>query len=88
MKSLIQQATANIMKANPAHHARRERIRKGPQLYPLNRLSPASTARIIWNYSRIKSFVHLMTKPIQQRIAYLCAAGFVGDANAYQVTRI
>ena len=36
MKSLIQQVMANIMKANPVHHAQRERIRKDPQLYPLN----------------------------------------------------
>ena len=33
MKPLIQQAMGKIMKANPARHVLRERIRKGLQLY-------------------------------------------------------
>src|ERR1700733_8585542 len=38
--------------------------------------------------------LHLVYEPLRaspkpiQRMAYLCATGFVGDANAYRVTRI
>jgi hypothetical protein len=50
MKPLIQQAMAKIMKANPAAHVLRERIRKGLQLYSSEPTEPYlnSQVRVIY----------------------------------------
>lgn len=52
MKPLIQQAMAKIMKANPAAHVLRERIRKGLQLYSSEPTEPYLNSQ---NYSELFS---------------------------------
>lgn len=52
MKPLIQQAMAKIMKANPACHVLRERIRKGLQLYSSEPTEPYLNSQ---NYSELFS---------------------------------
>jgi pre-mRNA-processing factor 8 len=47
MKPLIQQAMAKIMKANPACHVLRERIRKGLQLYSSEPTEPYLNSQVI-----------------------------------------
>ncbi|KAK0464642.1 NUC071 domain-containing protein [Desarmillaria tabescens] len=64
MKPLIQQAMAKIMKANPACHVLRERIRKGLQLYSSEPTEPYLNSQI-----RHKTFEgNLTTKPINGAI--------------------
>src|SRR4051812_19204577 len=46
MKPLIQQAMAKIMKANPACHVLRERIRKGLQLYSSEPTEPYLNSQV------------------------------------------
>jgi hypothetical protein len=46
MKPLIQQAMAKIMKANPAAHVLRERIRKGLQLYSSEPTEPYLNSQV------------------------------------------
>lgn len=57
MKPLIQQAMAKIMKANPACHVLRERIRKGLQLYSSEPTEPYLNSQVglrfhwyMWEY--------------------------------------
>ena len=52
MKPLIQQAMGKIMKANPACHVLRERIRKGLQLYSSEPTEPYLNSQ---NYSELFS---------------------------------
>ena len=54
MKPLVQQAMAKVMKANPACHVLRERIRKGLQLYSSEPTEPYlnSQARMHPNYAK------------------------------------
>ena len=52
LKPLIQQAMAKIMKANPACHVLRERIRKGLQLYSSEPTEPYLNSQ---NYSELFS---------------------------------
>jgi len=47
MKPLIQQAMAKIVKANPAMHVLRERIRKGLQLYSSEPTEPYLNSQVI-----------------------------------------
>lgn len=47
MKPLIQQAMAKIMKANPACHVLRERIRKGLQLYSSEPTEPYLNSQVM-----------------------------------------
>jgi pre-mRNA-processing factor 8 len=47
MKPLVQQAMAKIMKANPAAHVLRERIRKGLQLYSSEPTEPYLNSQVI-----------------------------------------
>jgi hypothetical protein len=49
MKPLIQQAMAKIMKANPACHVLRERIRKGLQLYSSEPTEPYLNSQVYIN---------------------------------------
>jgi pre-mRNA-processing factor 8 len=58
MKPLVQQAMAKIMKANPACHVLRERIRKGLQLYSSEPTEP---------YLNSQVGVHSHEKPILTR---------------------
>ena len=53
MKPLIQQAMAKIMKANPACHVLRERIRKGLQLYSSEPTEPYLNSQVGWIHARI-----------------------------------
>lgn len=46
LKPLIQQAMAKIMKANPAAHVLRERIRKGLQLYSSEPTEPYLNSQV------------------------------------------
>src|SRR5882757_1251422 len=46
LKPLIQQAMAKIMKANPACHVLRERIRKGLQLYSSEPTEPYLNSQV------------------------------------------
>lgn len=64
MKPLIQQAMAKIMKANPACHVLRERIRKGLQLYSSEPTEPYLNSQVcgphisIWD-TRLNFFLFL-----------------------------
>lgn len=51
MKPLIQQAMAKIMKANPACHVLRERIRKGLQLYSSEPTEPYLNSQVGASYT-------------------------------------
>lgn len=53
MKPLIQQAMAKIMKANPACHVLRERIRKGLQLYSSEPTEPYLNSQVTITKSRL-----------------------------------
>lgn len=46
VKPLVQQATAKIMKANPALYVLRERIRKGLQLYSSEPTEPYLSSQV------------------------------------------
>lgn len=46
LKPLVQQAMAKIMKANPACHVLRERIRKGLQLYSSEPTEPYLNSQV------------------------------------------
>jgi pre-mRNA-processing factor 8 len=46
LKPLIQQAMAKVMKANPACHVLRERIRKGLQLYSSEPTEPYLNSQV------------------------------------------
>lgn len=52
MKPLVQQALGKIMKANPAMHVLRERVRKGLQLYSSEPTEPYLTSQ---NYGELFS---------------------------------
>ncbi|KAI8848655.1 pre-mRNA processing factor 8 [Chytridium lagenaria] len=73
MKPLIQQAMAKVMKANPALHVLRERIRKGLQLYSSEPTEPYLSSQ---NYGELFSSQiiwftfegNLTTKPINGAI--------------------
>ena len=56
MKPLIQQAMAKIMKANPACHVLRERIRKGLQLYSSEPTEPYLNSQV---YNRLSYLTKL-----------------------------
>jgi hypothetical protein len=95
MKPLVQQAMAKIMKANPACHVLRERIRKGLQLYSSEPTEPYlnsqvgctlimethtnSSSRTIRSSSRIKSSVSYDTTPPDRDIS--------DDPVSYRVCR-
>lgn len=51
LKPLIQQAMAKIMKANPACHVLRERIRKGLQLYSSEPTEPYLNSQVCTHVS-------------------------------------
>src|SRR6266702_1696149 len=59
LKPLIQQAMAKVMKANPACHVLRERIRKGLQLYSSEPTEPYLNSQVgqlllaCWNVTSI-----------------------------------
>jgi pre-mRNA-processing factor 8 len=87
MKPLIQQAMAKVMKANPAAHVLRERIRKGLQLYSSEPTEPYLNSQ---NYSELFS-----NQIICQYMCFFCSLltdsfphpiGFVDDTNVYRVT--
>jgi pre-mRNA-processing factor 8 len=54
MKPLIQQAMAKIMKANPACHVLRERIRKGLQLYSSEPTEPYLNSQVMGYQSHLR----------------------------------
>ena len=58
MKPLIQQAMAKIMKANPACHVLRERIRKGLQLYSSEPTEPYLNSQV---YNNLLIFHEVVT---------------------------
>src|SRR5260370_13229814 len=60
MKPLIQQAMAKIVKANPALHVLRERIRKGLQLYSSEPTEPYLNSQ---NYSELFSHQIICESP-------------------------
>ena len=62
MKPLIQQAMSKIMKANPACHVLRERIRKGLQLYSSEPTEPYLNSQ---NYSELFSNQIICTREIE-----------------------
>ena len=62
MKPLIQQAMAKIMKANPACHVLRERIRKGLQLYSSEPTEPYLSSQ---NYSELFSNQIICTHSVE-----------------------
>jgi pre-mRNA-processing factor 8 len=49
LKPLIQQAMAKVMKANPACHVLRERIRKGLQLYSSEPTEPYLNSQVFFS---------------------------------------
>lgn len=57
MKPLIQQAMAKIMKANPACHVLRERIRKGLQLYSSEPTEPYLNSQVSYFHRRFRANV-------------------------------
>jgi len=59
MKPLIQQAMAKIMKANPACHVLRERIRKGLQLYSSEPTEPYLNSQVSTYHARF-SVIHFL----------------------------
>ena len=61
MKPLIQQAMSKIMKANPACHVLRERIRKGLQLYSSEPTEPYLNSQVLHLVALITSFIHTST---------------------------
>jgi pre-mRNA-processing factor 8 len=86
MKPLVQQAMAKIMKANPAAHVLRERIRKGLQLYSSEPTEPYLSSQ---NYSELFSNQIICEQPNRHTIRTLLSeipAGFVDDTNVYRVT--
>ena len=70
MKPLIQQAMSKIMKANPACHVLRERIRKGLQLYSSEPTEPYlnSQVRVLEAPSEVKTHERFRTTPSSSRI--------------------
>jgi hypothetical protein len=63
MKPLIQQAMAKIMKANPACHVLRERIRKGLQLYSSEPTEPYLNSQVSTTLNfRSHLYLHLHTE--------------------------
>lgn len=64
MKPLIQQAMAKIMKANPACHVLRERIRKGLQLYSSEPTEPYLNSQVIY-LSFLDAGCDLLSKMIE-----------------------
>src|SRR5580698_6843652 len=58
MKPLIQQAMAKIMKANPACHVLRERIRKGLQLYSSEPTEPYLNSQVIESLIYLCAFTY------------------------------
>lgn len=87
MKPLIQQAMAKIMKANPACHVLRERIRKGLQLYSSEPTEPYLNSQ---NYSEL--FSNQIICEFPKRLVQdpspnvFPPIGFVDDTNVYRVT--
>ena len=61
MKPLIQQAMAKIMKANPACHVLRERIRKGLQLYSSEPTEPYLNSQVIESSSPYRKLLTDLT---------------------------
>jgi len=102
MKPLVQQAMAKIMKANPACHVLRERIRKGLQLYSSEPTEPYlnsqvrctlimgnhinSPSRTIRSSSRIKSSVSSMT--LHSRLWHLMILCRTGFVDDTNVYRV
>ena len=76
MKPLIQQAMAKIMKANPACHVLRERIRKGLQLYSSEPTEPYLNSQ---NYSELFSNQIICTMPrfqlLSLLVSHICSQG-------------
>ncbi|OJA16719.1 hypothetical protein AZE42_11912, partial [Rhizopogon vesiculosus] len=69
MKPLIQQAMAKIMKADPACHVLRERIRKGLQLYSSGALpQQPELLRVVLQPDHLMFEDNLTTKPINGAI--------------------
>ena len=63
MKPLIQQAMAKIMKANPACHVLRERIRKGLQLYSSEPTEPYLNSQVSESVLRIQGLIaHMLSR--------------------------
>lgn len=85
MKPLIQQAMGKIMKANPACHVLRERIRKGLQLYSSEPTEPYLNSQ---NYSELFSNQIICTCLHHFCYTVLTSniTGFVDDTNVYRVT--
>jgi hypothetical protein len=69
LKPLIQQAMAKIMKANPACHVLRERIRKGLQLYSSEPTEPYLNSQVGYN----ASYISHTTSNIADRIIRSCS---------------
>ena len=85
MKPLIQQAMSKIMKANPACHVLRERIRKGLQLYSSEPTEPYLNSQ---NYSELFSnqiicMSFMLFSCFSSNVTF---KGFVDDTNVYRVT--
>jgi hypothetical protein len=68
LKPLIQQAMAKIMKANPACHVLRERIRKGLQLYSSEPTEPYLNSQV--NEATFLSF-HTCPTPILELLGII-----------------
>lgn len=102
LKPLIQQAMAKIMKANPACHVLRERIRKGLQLYSSEPTEPYLNSQVSFGFTLVSttdvkpcrtsrsSFPtrsFVCPSPLLCEVEFLCLiSGFVDDTNVYRVT--
>jgi hypothetical protein len=74
MKPLIQQALAKIMKANPACHVLRERIRKGLQLYSSEPTEP-------YLNSQVRHHLGCTSTSLADEINFLELLGAVFESN-------
>ena len=102
LKPLIQQAMAKIMKANPACHVLRERIRKGLQLYSSEPTEPYLNSQVSSGVTFVFatdiepcriSRSSFPTRSFVRHSSSLCGVqflylilGFVDDTNVYRVT--
>ena len=102
LKPLIQQAMAKIMKANPACHVLRERIRKGLQLYSSEPTEPYLNSQVSFGFTLVSTTdvkpcrtsrsssptrSFVCPSPLLCKVEFLCLiSGFVDDTNVYRVT--
>jgi hypothetical protein len=92
MKPLIQQAMAKIMKANPAAHVLRERIRKGLQLYSSEPTEPYLNSQVCfeWMLYAFVSNKHYLSRiirnssPIKSFVRGLLASEYIFSYTSQQ----